>query len=150
MIQVINPEVKRGSPTLSSNRRPCSLECGCVKQRLGRKEVCHEYFACRGQSGVWRGCAGTSQDTEHTDTVTGLSALLLGHRIVSTADTGGAAHRCPGEYGHMICTWPNGVFYLPWNRDWLRTGALTSRDPGPVLILESREEELWFGRGGAG
>ena len=51
-IQEPNPEVKRRSPRLSSNRRPCSLECGCVKQRLGREEVCHEYFACRGQSGV--------------------------------------------------------------------------------------------------
>ena len=30
MIQETNPEVKRRSPNLSSNRRPCSLECGWV------------------------------------------------------------------------------------------------------------------------
>ena len=41
--------------------------------------------------------AGTSQDTEDTETVTEFSARLLGHCIVSTPDTGLAAHRCPGE-----------------------------------------------------
>ena len=69
-------EASRGSLNLSSNR-PCSLESGCVELPLGREEVCHEYFVSREQSGVWRGWAGTSQDTEHTDTVTGLSTLLL-------------------------------------------------------------------------
>ena len=52
--------------------------------------------------------------TLSTWTVTGLSALLLGHRTVSTADTGGAAHPCPGEYGHMTRTWPVGMFYPSW------------------------------------
>ena len=78
MIQETSPQVKRGSPNLPSNRRSFSLECGCMKQHLGREEVCHEYFVCRGQTGVQRGRAGTSQDTEHRDTVTGLSALLWG------------------------------------------------------------------------
>ena len=41
-----------GSPNLSSNRRPRSLEYGCVKLRLGREEVYYEYFVCRGQSSV--------------------------------------------------------------------------------------------------
>ena len=57
---------------------------------------------------------GTSQDTEHMDTVTGLSALLSGYRTVSTSDKGKAAHMCAGEYGHMTWTWPIGVFYPPW------------------------------------
>ena len=48
------------------------------------------------------------------DTVTGLSALLWGYRIVSTAATGGAAHTCPGEYGPMTWPWPIGVFSPPW------------------------------------
>ena len=48
------------------------------------------------------------------DIVTGLSALLWGYRIVSTADTAGAAHTCPGEYGHMTWPWPIGVFSPPW------------------------------------
>ena len=51
-IQETSPEVKRGSRNLPSNRKSCSLESGCVKQRLGKEEVCHEYFVCRGQSGV--------------------------------------------------------------------------------------------------
>ena len=55
-----------------------------------------------------------SQDTEHMDTVTGLSALLWGYRIVSTAATGAAPHTCPGEYGPMTWPWPIGVFSPPW------------------------------------
>ena len=80
-----NLETSRGSPNISSNRRPCSLECGYVKQGLEREEVCHEYFVFIGQSGVERG-AGKSQDTEHMDTVTGLSGLLLRYHVVFTPD----------------------------------------------------------------
>ena len=46
----------------------------------------------------------------------------------------------------MTWTWPIGVFHPPWP-PWL---ALTNRDPGPGLMLESREEELGFCRKGWG
>ena len=39
---------------------------------------------------------------------------------------------------------------LSGHRDWLRIGAVTNRDPGPGLTLESREEELWFCPEGVG
>ena len=39
---------------------------------------------------------------------------------------------------------------LSGHRDWLRIGAVTNRDPGPGLTLESREEELWFCQKGWG
>jgi len=54
MIQGTSPEFKRGSPNLPPKRRSCSLECQCVKQRLGREKVCHEYLVCRGDKVVCR------------------------------------------------------------------------------------------------
>ena len=37
IIQETSPDIKRGSPNLPSNWRSCSLECGCLKQCLGRE-----------------------------------------------------------------------------------------------------------------
>ena len=49
-------------------------------------------------------------------------------------------------------TWPRpiAVFHPAGHRDWLRTGAVTNRGPGPGLALESGGEELWFCRKGWG
>ena len=74
----------------------------------------------------------------------GLSALLLGHGTVSTADTGGTARTCPGEYGHMIWTWPIGVFYLPWPpslaQDWC--GDQLGPRAGPHTGIKARGARL--------
>ena len=76
--------------------------------------------------------------------MTGLSALLLGHGTVSTADTGRTAHTCPGEYGHMIWTWPIGVFYLPWPpslaQDWC--GDQLGPRAGPHAGIKARGARL--------
>ena len=118
---------------------------------LGREEVCHEYFVCRGRSCVQRGCTRWSQDTEHMETVTGFSALLLGHCTVFTPDIRWGAHRCPGEYGHMTWICPISVSHPPWPpwlaQDW---GGDQTASRTRTQSWNQGKEDLSFCRKGRG
>ena len=72
------------------------LNVGAWNRALERKTCVMNILSAEDKV-LCREDAGTSQDTEDTETVTEFSAPLLGHCIVSTPDTGWAAHRCPGE-----------------------------------------------------
>ncbi|KAM7241394.1 hypothetical protein CapIbe_007966, partial [Capra ibex] len=89
----------------------------------------------------------TSQDTEHTDTVTGLSALLLGHGTVSTADTGGTARTCPGDGGRSVNSGGHSVrsVVIAWVLRYLTVKQQLPLSGGlpPSARMGRRRARLW-------
>ena len=124
-------EARRGSPNLSSNRRPSSLECGCMKLGLGREKVCHEYFVRREQSGVWRGWEARPR------------TWALGHSDCTLIPALRASHCLPPLTQLKCESW------RVWSHD-LDLGRWPTRAQGPASHWNQGEEEVSSCRKGWG